>query len=57
MNPSTVLLLLLTSAGQRAGENAEVDRAAKAKSRRMLERHTADAARYSIFRGKTGQEP
>ena len=50
MNASTVLLLLLTSTGQQAGENAVADRAAKAKSRQLLELHTADAASYSIFR-------
>ncbi len=50
MNASTVLLLLVASTGQQGGENALSDPAAKAKSRQLLELHTADAASYSIFR-------
>jgi hypothetical protein len=50
MKASTVLLLLLSSTGQQGGENSLADRVAKARSRQLLELHTADAARYSIFR-------
>ena len=50
MKASTVLLLLLASTGQQGGENPLSAPAAKARSRQLLELHTADAASYSIFR-------
>ncbi len=50
MNVSTVLLLVLSSAGQQGGDSTPADRAAKARSRQLLELHNADAASYSIFR-------
>jgi len=50
MNTVTVLLLLLAVPGQQAGENAQGDHAARAKSRQLLELHTSDAASFSIYR-------
>jgi hypothetical protein len=50
MNAATTLIILLAATGQQAVEGAHKDQAAKAKSRRLLELHTNDAASYSIYR-------
>ena len=50
MQASTTLILLLVATGQRPAEGTHSDEAAKAKSQRLLELHTSDAASYSIYR-------
>jgi hypothetical protein len=50
MNAVTTLILLLAATGQQAVEGTHKDQAAKAKSQRLLELHTNDAASYSIYR-------
>jgi hypothetical protein len=50
MNAAMTLILLLAATGQQAVEGAHKDQAAKAKSQRLLELHTNDAASYSIYR-------
>jgi len=50
MNAATILIFLLAATGQQAVEGSHKDQAAKAKSQRLLELHTSDAASYSIYR-------
>jgi len=50
MNAATILIFLLAATGQQAVEGTDKDQAAKAKSQRLLELHTNDAASYSIYR-------
>jgi hypothetical protein len=50
MNTAMTLIFLLAATGQQAVEGAPKDQAAKAKSQRLLELHTSDAASYSIYR-------
>ena len=50
MNAATTLIFLLAATGQQAVEGTHKDQAAKAKSQRLLELHTNDAASYSIYR-------
>jgi hypothetical protein len=50
MNTVTGLVLLLATTGQQSADNAQADKASKARSRQLLELHTSDAASYSIFR-------
>ncbi len=50
MNALTLWILLVASIGQQAVEGAEQDQAAKARSQRLLELHTDDAASFAIFR-------
>jgi len=50
MNGATILLLLLAATGQQAVEGTQKGQGAKAKSQRLLELHTNDAASYSISR-------
>jgi hypothetical protein len=50
MNAVIVSLVLVSATGQQAGGNSRTDGPDKAKSRRLLELHTDDAASYSIYR-------
>jgi hypothetical protein len=50
MNAMTTLIFLLVAAGQQSTESTRNDQAAKAKSQRLLELHTDDAASFSIYR-------
>jgi len=50
MNAAMTLIFLLAATGQQAVEDAHKEQAAKAKSQRLLELHTNDAAGYSIYR-------
>jgi hypothetical protein len=50
MNALTLWILLVAPLGQQAVENAQKEQAAKARSQRLLELHTDDAASFSIFR-------
>jgi hypothetical protein len=50
MNAATILILLLAASGQQAVEGPRKDQAAKAKSQRLLELHTNDAASFAISR-------
>ena len=49
MNVMTTLIFLLVATGQQSAEGTQNDQAAKAKSQRLLELHTNDAASYSIL--------
>jgi len=50
MNAATILILLFAATGQQAVEGTHKDQGTKAKSQRLLELHTNDAASFSIFR-------
>ena len=50
MNAMTTLIFLLVATGQQSTEGTHNDQAAKAKSQRLLELHTDDAASFSIYR-------
>ena len=49
MNATTILVLVLGATAQLAGEYTRTDQAAKARSQRLLELHTNDAASFSFF--------
>ena len=48
MNVATIVILVLTAAGQQA--EAQKNQAARAKSQQLLELHTSEAASFSIYR-------
>jgi hypothetical protein len=50
MNAATILVLVLGATAQLAGEYTRNRQAAKARSQRLLELHTNDAASFSFFR-------
>ncbi|MFI5459705.1 MAG: hypothetical protein ACHRXM_30130 [Isosphaerales bacterium] len=50
MSATTILVLLLGATAQQAAEHTRNDEAAKARSQRLLELHTGDAATFSFFR-------
>jgi hypothetical protein len=50
MNAMTTLIFLLVATSQQSAEGTHNDQAAKAKSQRLLELHTDDAASFSIYR-------
>jgi hypothetical protein len=47
MKAATIVILVLAAWGQHAGEGTHKEQTAKAKSQRLLELHTDDAASYS----------
>jgi hypothetical protein len=50
MKAATIVILVLAAWGQHAGEGTHKEQTAKAKSQRLLQLHTDDAASYSIYR-------
>jgi hypothetical protein len=50
MNAATIVILVHAALGQQAGEGTHKDQSARAKSQRLLQLHTDDAASYSIYR-------
>jgi hypothetical protein len=56
MNAMTTLIFVLVATGQQSAEGTQNDEAAKAKSQRLLELHTNDAASYSMV-SSAGTDP
>ena len=57
MNATTILMLVLAGSGQvPVGAKPPGGPAAKARSERLRELHTADAASFSIFRDNERQQ-